>query len=206
MVSGMFNLETAEPAPGAGTGFSRRGFFKVGLGFSIALVCAAPLSGCTPAATGPAQGMAFLQAEDVALFRALMPTIASELLSLDAAEREKRLDQTLRNIDGACAAMALHARTELRKLLGLLSSPPLRWALTGVREPWSQASTQAVRAFLERWRGSRFATLNAGGMALVKLCCASYYVLPATWAGSGYPGPPAVIYQAANSTNSDGHQ
>ena len=54
-----------------------------------------------------------------------------------------------------------------------------------------------VRA-LDHKAGSRFATLNAGGIILVKLVAASYYVIPATFASAGYPGPPAIMFDAVN--------
>jgi hypothetical protein len=178
---------------------SRRGFLQVGLGFSIALTFATQLSGCAPESAGTAKGMSFLQPGDVSLFRALLPVVASDLAELRPTQREQLIDEVLGHIDGTCAAMALHSRTELRKLLGILSSAPLRWALTGVSSTWGEARAHQVAAFLERWRASRFATLNAGRMVLVKLCCVNYYLMPVTRAASGYPGPRPEIYQAINS-------
>ena len=92
----------------------------------------------------------------------------------------------------------MQRRQEVRKLLDLLGVAPLRTLLTGVGA-WNEASIETLQAFLARWRGSRFATLNAGGNVLVKLICASYYVLPASWPASGYPGPLAHLYKAVNS-------
>lgn len=180
-------------------GLSRRGFLKVGFGFSAALACASllpALSGCSSGAATPQQGLAFLQPDDVAIFRALLPAIVDELASLDANARETRLRDAIRNIDRSCMAMGGHARGELRKLLGLLASTPLRWTLAGVRERWDEASPEQVRGFLARWRASRFATLNAGGVVLVKLASVAYYLVPSTWTASGYPGPNPAIYRA----------
>lgn len=181
---------------------SRRAFLKVGAGFSAAIVCSAlfpTLTGCTPADTPPQAGMAFLRPADVTLFRALLPAIASDLATADAATREARLTAAVKNIDGTIAAMDQNGRGELRKLLDLLASAPLRWAVAGVRSPWEQATPDAVRAFLARWRVSRFETLNAGGVVLVKLASVAYFVLPGTWAGSGYPGPNPAVYRALHS-------
>ncbi|SPK74031.1 exported protein of unknown function [Cupriavidus taiwanensis] len=91
---------------------------------------------------------------------------------------------------GFSAALACTA------LLPALAGMPLRWALTGMRRDWSAATPAQVQAFLARWRASRLATLNAGAVVLVKLASVGYYVLPAAWAGSGYPGPNAAVYQA----------
>lgn len=190
------------PEPRAAAEPSRRHFLKIGAGFSAAIACTAlfpALTGCTPADTPPQPGMAFLRPADVRMFRALLPAIAVDLAGLDAAAREARLAAALKNIDGTITAMDQNGRTELRKLLDLLDSTPLRWAVAGVRTPWDQATPDQVRAFLARWRGSRFATLNAGGVVLVKLASVAYFVLPGTWAASGYPGPNPAVYRALHS-------
>ncbi|SOY39646.1 conserved hypothetical protein; putative exported protein; putative outer membrane anchored protein [Cupriavidus taiwanensis] len=178
---------------------TRRGFLKVGLGLSAALACTAllpALAGCSSAAPAPHAGMSFLRPDDVAMFRALLPAIVTELAEAPPPRRAALEHDALRNIDATCAAMGAGAQAELRKLFGLLASTPLRWALTGIRQDWSAATPAQVQAFLARWRASRLATLNAGAVVLVKLASVGYYVLPAAWAGSGYPGPNSAIYQA----------
>lgn len=171
----------------------------MGAGFSAAVACSVllpSLAGCSSANTPAQPGMAFLRTADVALFRALLPAIAIDLETMDSTARSKRIDAALKNIDRTLAAMGQHARDELRKLLDLLASTPLRWALAGVRTSWDQATPEQVRAFLTRWRASRFATLNAGSVVLGKLASVSYFVEPDTWAASGYPGPHPAIYRA----------
>ncbi|PLQ01914.1 hypothetical protein [Cupriavidus pauculus] len=192
----------APPAPHLPRDPCRRLFLKVGAGFSAAIACSAllpALTGCSPADTPPHPGMAFLRPADVALFRALLPAVAIDLQTLDAAGRGRRIDTAVKNIDGTIAAMGQNGQHELRKLLDLLASTPLRWALAGLRTPWAEATPEEVTAFLARWRGSRFATLNAGGVVLVKLASVAYFVLPYTWAASGYPGPNPAIYRALHS-------
>ncbi|MDE4919941.1 hypothetical protein ACUXAV_002725 [Cupriavidus metallidurans] len=190
------------PAPPTVEKSSRRQFLKVGVGFSAAIACSAllpSLTGCSPASTPPQAGMAFLRPADVALFRALLPAVVSELESVDSAQREKRIAAAVQNIDGSIAAMGLNGRAELRKLLDLLASTPLRWALAGLRAPWDQATPEQVRGFLTRWRTSRFETFNAGGVVLVKLTSVGYFVLPDAWAAAGYPGPNPAVYRAIHS-------
>lgn len=187
-------------AGGGPHGLARRDFLKVGAGFSLALTFAGALGtlgGCGEATKVPATSYAFLQDGDVTLFAALAPAILLDLASLDATQRSARIDAVLRNVDGTCAALDLHSRQELRKLLDLLAIAPLRYVLTGVGA-WNEAGIDTLQAFLARWRGSRFATLNAGGNILVKLVCASYHVLPASWPATGYPGPLASMYAAVN--------
>ena len=190
------------PSHAAPPDASRRLFLKVGAGFSAAVACTAllpALTGCGTSDTPPAPGLAYLKPADVALFRAVLPAIAIELEPMPAAQRHARIDAALKNIDGSIAAMGQNGQAELRKLLDLLSSTPLRWALAGIRTPWEAATLQQVRNFLARWRGSRFATLNAGGVVLVKLASVGYFVLPDTWEASGYPGPNPAVYRALQS-------
>jgi len=178
-------------------GLPRRDFLKVGLGFSLALTLAGTLPGCSGGAKAPAQGLAFLQPEDVALFSAIIPVIVLDLGTRSPAEQHELLRQTLANIDGTCAGLDVFSRGELRTLFGLLASAPLRYVLTGVGD-WKEASPEKLLAFLGRWRGSRFATLNAGGNVLVRLVAGSYYAIPATFASVGYPGPLEVMFNAVN--------
>ncbi len=182
---------------GAMQGLARRDFLKVGAGFSLALTVAAVLPGCSDARKAPAQGYAFLQAADVELFSAIAPVVVLDLTKLDAAERDRRTQLTLANIDGTCTALDSHSRGELRKLFDLLAIAPLRYVLTGVGA-WNETKAETLVAFLERWRGSSIATLNSGGNVLVRLVAGSYYVIPETFASVGYPGPLAAMFQAVN--------
>ncbi len=187
---------STEPTASA---LSRRGFLKIGFGLSAALACAGlvpALSGCSPAQKQPAAGMLFLREGDVALFSALLPAVAAELAEREPGPRALQLGQAVRNIDATCAAMDANARAELRKLLDLLAIGPLRRVLAGVGQDWRQTDAQQARRFLARWRASRFATLNAGAVVLVKLSSVGYFLLPAAWAGSGYPGPNPAVFRA----------
>jgi hypothetical protein len=113
------------PRARPGQGLDRRGFLKVGAGFTAALAVASTLgslSGCGDTPKAPAQGMAFLMDGDLALFNALAPVVVTELASLDAAPRSQRQTALLRNLDATCAALDFHSRAELRKLLDLLAA------------------------------------------------------------------------------------
>jgi len=181
-------------------GLSRRDFLKVGAGFSAVVACVSALGvlgGCGEATKSPAKGFGFLRENDLALFGALAPAVVLDLAQLGAPERNARLGDVLHHIDATCSALGSSNREELRKLLDLLAIAPLRYLLTGVGT-WNEAGTETLHAFLARWRGSRFATLNAGSNVLVKLISASYFLLPAAWPASGYPGPLAHFYQAVN--------
>ena len=186
----------AAAVPASDADPARRDFLKVGLGFSLALGVAGTLGGCS-GATRPAQGLAFLQPADVEMFTALVPAVVADLDRFAAAQRQTLVAEVLRNIDGTCSGLGQASQQELRKLLDLLALGPLRYVLTGVGA-WNEASIETLQAFLTRWRGSRFETLNAGGNVLVKLCSTSYYVLPESWPSTGYPGPLAYAFKALN--------
>lgn len=190
-------LATTPPEREAAADPARRDFLKVGAGFTLALTFASALPGCSGAPKAPAQGLTFLQPADVELFGAIAPVVVLDLTTLDAAERARRTQLTIANIDGTCAALDAHSRGELRKLFDLLAIGPLRYVLTGVGA-WKEATPEKLNAFLERWRGSSLATLNSGGNVLVRLVSGSYYVIPETFAAVGYPGPLAAMYQAVN--------
>ncbi|MBI3372749.1 MAG: hypothetical protein HY017_13470 [Betaproteobacteria bacterium] len=180
---------------------SRRDFLRIGAGFSAALACASALGvlgGCGEVAKSPAKNFGFLRESDLELFGALAPVVVLDLAQLAAARRSERLGDVLHKLDATCSALDLGKQHELRKLLDLLAFAPLRYLLAGVGA-WNEASTETLQEFLTRWRGSRFATLNAGGNVLVKLVSTSYYALPATWQASGYPGPLERLYKAVNS-------
>ena len=182
-------------------GLSRRDFLKVGAGFSAALTCASVLgvlSGCGEATKPPAKSFGFLREGDIELFSALAPAVVVDFGKLAAGDRSARLVGLLHNLDATCGALDSSTQQELRKLLDLLAIGPLRYLLTRVGA-WNQASTETVQAFLGQWRGSRFATLNAGGNVLVKLTATSYYGLPSAWPATGYPGPLESVYKAVNS-------
>lgn len=169
----------------------------MGFGFTLALDARTALVGCSDSARLPVQGYAFLRPGDVALFTALAPAVATELGAFDAAQRKAAIDALPRHVDASCAALDLGSRSEVRKLLDLLAIGPLRYALTVVGD-WNEAGVDKMQAFLARWRGSRFATLNAGGNGLVKLTASSFYLLPESWPHTGYPGPLDHVFEAVN--------
>jgi hypothetical protein len=180
-----------------GQGLARRDVLKLGLGFSLALGLGTALIGCSDAAKAPVPELRFLRAGDAELFQALLPAVAVEFGRFDAAQRKRLMERVLRHVDGTCAALGQGAQKELRKLLDLLAITPLRYALTGVGG-WNGAGVEPMQAFLARWRGSRFATLNAGGNILVTLTASAFYMQPESWPSTGYPGPLDYVFKAVN--------
>ena len=186
-----------EPIEGVAAVLPRRDFLKLGVGFSVALTLGTAIVGCGDAPKGPAQGFAFLLPGDVDMFAALAPAVVVELANFDDGKRKQLIGEMLRIIDGTLFAMGQGSQKEVRKLLDLLAIKPLRYALTGVGA-WNEAGVDTLQSFLERWRGSRFATLNAGGNVLVKLVSSSFFLQPASWPSAGYPGPLDYVFNAVN--------
>lgn len=177
--------------------FTRRDVLKVGAGFAAIATVGTTLGGCGKGSAPPAQSYAFLRPDDVALFTALVPGVVAELGRFPPEQRAKLLERTVRGIDGSCAALDFGGRGELRKLFDLLAIKPVRYLFAGIGD-WKNASPADIEAFLGRWQGSRFGTLNAGGNVLVKLAALNFYLQPESWPSTGYPGPLAYMYQAIN--------
>jgi len=198
----MRNLPTTVPETGRDTvDATRRSLLQVGLFGSLLLGAAgatATLSGCTGRVESTAAGYRFLRDADLPMMRALVPTVLGSMLPADGAERDRLLDDLLQHIDLGCYRLGHPAQKVLAQLFDLLNLRLTRWPLTGVAS-WEQATPAQVQAFLERWRTSSFAMLNAGYRALVKLISVSFYGTRAGWAAANYPGPPAGPYQVFNS-------
>jgi hypothetical protein len=169
---------------------------RQGAGFTLLAAGASAflaLPGCGNSARAPAAGFAFLQEEDLRMFRALAPVIVPQL----AGESREALDALLVQLDGVMSVMGEGSRRQLRRLFDLLAAGPLRRLIAGVGA-WQDASQEELRGFLDRWRASRFETLNSGANAIVKLVSSSYYVQAVHRSDSNYPGPFAPLFAAAN--------
>ena len=125
------------------------------------------------------------------------PAIVAAIVSvmLDGAlpaDRHAAVTETVANVARAVSGLAPNAQKELGELFSLLSLPPTRIALAGVMTPWADASPEAVAAFLERWRTSRWMLLRSAYDALHQLVLAAWYGNPRAWPSIGYPGPPVL--------------
>jgi hypothetical protein len=177
--------------------FDRRSFLKLGFAGSAVLATAglgAMLTGCSSREQAVARGFAFLRDADLELLHALLPALL-EGVPLDDA----RAEETLRRIDSLCARFQGRSAEKLRQLFDLLNLGVARRLTTGVSTPWASAPPAQVAAFLGRWRTSSVGLFNVGYSALAELAAAGYFGQPGAWSFSGYPGPLASVYRAANS-------
>ena len=198
----MRNLPTTETGTGPETVDStRRTLLQVGLFGSLLLGAAgatAALSGCTTRTEATAAGYRFLRDADLPFLRALVPGVLGSLLPAAGMERDRLVDDLLHRIDLSGYRLGHPSQKALAQLFDLLNLRLTRRLLAGIG-PWEEATPAQVQAFLERWRSSSFALLNAGYRALIKLVTGSFYGTPAGWAAANYPGPPAGPYQVFNS-------
>ncbi len=132
----------------------------------------------------------FLANHDAELIAALAPAILAGALPEEPASRAIAINEVVEAFDRAVAGLSPRLQGEVQELLGLLTFAPTRRLVAGVAQPWREASTEDVAAFLQRWRNSRFALLQQGYQALARLTVACWYGNPLSWDRIEYPGPP----------------
>ena len=170
---------------------SRRDLLRFGLlgGAALATVgLTASLTGCS--ADAPAAGFSQLRDGDLPLLRRLIPVILDGAVPTPAPP--EAVAATLAGIDRTIAHLSPALATQVLQLFDLLTLPVTRGPLTGIWGGWASASDEQVRAFLERWEGSRLMLLRQGYRSLLQLTLMSWYSQPRAWAACGYPGPPTV--------------
>lgn len=166
---------------------SRRTFIKVGVAAGAALLLIRWWDQ-KRAPSGPSMRSG-LSPGARAVFAAVIPVMLDGALPRGDAAAPV---ETLHAIEEAIAGLPPAARDELEELCSLLDFAPARCLLAGVWSPWSQASAEAVAAFLGRWRESRFALLRSGYGALHQLVLGAWYAQPRAWPAIGYAGPPSL--------------
>ncbi|HUH93616.1 MAG TPA: hypothetical protein VL742_10840 [Casimicrobiaceae bacterium] len=166
----------------------RRSFLKTGIAGAAMLVLARTLSASTPAtaASRPVIGR-----DARAMLASVIPVLLDGALPTGAEAADARA-QTLAAVEEAIAGLPPASRDELAGLFSLLAFAPSRWIATGIWSSWSQATPDAIAAFLDRWRSSRFALLRSAYAALHQLVFAAWYAQPRAWPAIGYPGPPVL--------------
>jgi hypothetical protein len=172
----------------------RRGFLQKGiLGGALLLVGGALPIALRGVRRGPAprRALALLTPDE----HAIVAAIAARIVPGDGAGATW---PTAEDLDCAGKIDALMATThprvgaEFRQLLHLFENG-LGGLLTNLQPaPFSRCSPAEQDARLEAWRYSRLALLRSGYQALKRLCQATYYSSPETYAHVGYPGPPEI--------------
>lgn len=177
---------------------NRRRWLKVGVAGGAALGVAAwwaqrpSAFGRTPYTPAANLPPAVWTPEAAMMIKALAPVVIGPACTGAAS-----CQRVAEGVRVAVAALSPAAQRDVGELFMLLNIGPARGLLTGVWGSWSDASTKDIEAFLQRWRHSRLALLQAGYHALHDLILAAWYAEPESWAAIGYPGPPALAPVAA---------
>ena len=124
-------------------------------------------------------------------FGQMMAALAPMMLG-DACKTHADKQRLVQGVQVAVQSLSPAAQRDVGELFALLNIAPARGLLTGVWRPWSEASWSEIESFLQRWRHSRLALLQAGYHALHDLILAAWYADPASWPDIGYPGPPMI--------------
>lgn len=95
-------------------------------------------------------------------------------------------------VDGALTRLPVEAQEDVNKLILLFENALGGLLLDGRALPFTRLSPEAQDHVLERWRDSRFVVRRTGYQALRKLCLASHYASPASWASLPFPEPTPV--------------
>ncbi len=165
----------------------RRTFLKAGVAAGAALMLIRWWH--APGAAAASTAHSGLSPGARAVFAAIIPAFLDGALPRgDAAA----LAETLQTIQETIAGLPPAAREEIAQLCSLLDFAPTRCVVAGVWTSWSEASPEAVAAFLDRWRGSRFALLRSAYAALHQIVLGAWYAQPRAWPAIGYAGPPSL--------------
>jgi hypothetical protein len=171
---------------------TRRQFLTTGIAGAAALAAAKVAYdrwGREPVPAG-APSAARGDARDVVA--AIVPVLLAGALPDDAEAMRAARDATTAAVMDAIAGLPPAVQAELDELFALLAFPPTRVLVAGLRTSWREATPADVRAFLDRFRDSRFALLQSAYQALKQLVVAAWYAQPASWPALGYDGPPRI--------------
>jgi hypothetical protein len=171
---------------------SRRGFIQLSGGAAAALTLGSSLalmSGCSPE---PADGLKFLNADDADFLAALAPVIMAGSYPGQLGPEQARTRQVAA-LDRLIGTLQEHAQSQLKQLLLVMSSAPLRAAMGAPFANWREASPEQVEAFLLSWRDSSLQLKRMGYASLCKLQTMCWYAMPENYLATGYPGPPQKI-------------
>lgn len=168
---------------------TRRQFIKVGLAGAVVLAAARFLD--RPLAA-PAAERRFLDEDAARMVAALVPVVLAGSLPEEPAARARATRDTVDAFDRAISGLTPSVQEEVAQLISFLSFAPTRIAFAGLWVRIEEAPAEDLRAFLTRWRSSRFGLQRASYHALTQLIQAAWYGNTASWAAIGYPGPPLL--------------
>lgn len=123
---------------------------------------------------------------------AVAPVMLAGMIPAQGEARAVAVERSVQAVAAAVSRLSASSQREVAELFALLTLPPARVALAGIRRSWSKAGEDEVRVFLDSWRHSSLDLLKTGYLALHDLVLGAWYADSATWAAIGYPGPPYI--------------
>jgi hypothetical protein len=163
----------------------RRTLLRIGLGATAALV----VLGGGIALLQPGLQNGRLSAHARGVMGPVALAVLDGVLPADELERKRAIDAHLQRLDAAVAAFPVPTRSELSRLLALLSTAGGRLALAGLSAPWGEAHVEQIQQALQDMRTSRLVLRQQAYHALRDLTNAAYFSDTSAWAHLGYPGP-----------------
>ena len=132
------------------------------------------------------------RAQSTAVLSAIAPVMLQGALPQTSDLRSAAVLATVRRVQAAMETLPLSAQRELAQLFALLEWAPTRLALTGLSQPWTEASADTIGDALATLRDSSLALKRSAYGALHQLVLGAWYASPDAWNGIGYPGPPVL--------------
>lgn len=167
----------------------RRRLLKLGLVGSAAL---GAVGGIAWLAQTPQSRHAPLSAAAFQVLSAIATALLEGSLPTDDRDRQAALPAYEKRLTNTVSGLPPSTQRELAQLLSLMTLAPGRWAFSGLRTPWPEASREHCRDALEAMRRSRWMQRRQVYHALRDLARAAWYAAPTAWAALGYPGPQTV--------------
>lgn len=165
----------------------RRRLLKVGLASGALLTLAGGVAWWT--ATEPGRERGRFQPATRSLFLGIGSAVLAGVLPETPSTREPALLAWLDRLETTVAGMPAAVQRELDEMVTILLSAPGRFALTGLRSSWKEATPTQIQVALQGLRSSTWSVRQQIFHALRDLSNAAYFAAPESWAVLGYPGP-----------------
>lgn len=167
----------------------RRTLLKLGAVGSATLTL---LAGGTALWFEPAWRDDHLSAEAQSLAAAVARGVLEGTLPAETVAQGAAISAHLERLNATVRAMPPASQTQISIMFAILATPPGRWALAGIRNPWNAVSSQEVQSALQAMRTSQVLLRRQVYQALRDLTHAAYFADSVTWTHLGYPGPTSV--------------
>lgn len=172
---------------------TRRGVLRKGLlGGALLLLggSAALLLRSTRRREAPRSSLLVLSADEYAILAA----VAARVVAVDGGSPSTDEVDVAGRADAAMALWSDAAQVDFRRLLRLFENALNGAATRTGFDTFTASAAERQDARLGAWELSRVAVFRTGYQAMKRLACACYYASPATWAATGYPGPPELPF------------